>query len=239
MTLTRPVARTTTCSSRAAGFRTGPSLRAGVSRFSGTGVFFFREFGGAGTSSARVRWDNAGHGYTGSTIVGTHTPHALHRFTALTVDAPDRIPNETPPPMTDDDSYWAEFPDTLTTADTAKILRVGKATVLVRLKTGAIPGHLVVGSWVIFKAEIRAWLDTTSNQTPTTPAVPVDVLAGYEDEMSYRDLMVLLGKSKQTIYSWLHNGDIPAFHIGTRWIIRKDHLRHTLIETSNQPHQDS
>lgn len=182
----------------------------------------------------RVRWDNAEHGPHGDT---TAREYAQPRITAPTVETPDRIPNETPPPMTDDDTYWAEFPDTLTTTDTAKILRVGKSTVLVRLKTGAIPGHLVVGSWVIFKAEIRAWLDTTSNQRPTTPAVPVDVLAGYEEEMSYRDMMVLFGKSKQTIYSWLHNGDIPAFHVGTRWIIRKDHLRQTLIETSNQTRQ--
>jgi excisionase family DNA binding protein len=182
-------------------------------------------------SPSELRWDNAAQGTHGFTLVDApSSTRAADRFAADF----DRNTYETTPPMMDDDSYWDPFPDTLTTADVAKILSVGKPAVLVRLKTGVIPGHLVVGSWVIFKAEVRAWLESTSNQIPAGPPAPVDVLAGYADEMSYRDLMVLFGKSKQTIYTWLHDGEIPAFHVGTRWIIRKSQLRQKLIETSNQ-----
>jgi excisionase family DNA binding protein len=134
----------------------------------------------------------------------------------------------------DDDAYWEAFPDTLSTADLAKILSLGTPAVLVRLKTGVVPGHLIVGSWVIFKAEVRAWLESTSNQIPPGPPAAVDVLARYGDEMGYRDLMELFGKTKQTIYSWLHDGEIPAFHAGNRWIIRKSQLRQKLDDTSNQ-----
>ena len=136
--------------------------------------------------------------------------------------------------MTDDDAYWASYPDTLTPADVAKILSVGRPAVHTRLKTGVIPGHLIGGSWIIFKAEIRSWLTSTSNQTPPGPPEPVDVLQGYPDEMSYRDLMTLTGKAERTIYAWLSNGEIPAFHAGNRWIIHKAQLKRKLSDTSNQ-----
>lgn len=176
-------------------------------------------------------WDNAGQRTDGRpSVVGLRFARPADLFFADS----DRNLYETTPPMMDDDAYWEAFPDTLSTANLAKILSVGKPAVLARLKNGVIPGHLIVGSWVIFKAEIRAWLESTSNQAPTEPPTPVDVLAGYDDEMSYRDLMLLMGKTKQTIYTWLHNGEIPAFHVANRWIIRKSQLRQKLRDTSNQ-----
>lgn len=136
--------------------------------------------------------------------------------------------------MMDDDSYWDAYPDTLSPADLSRILSVGRPAVLSRLKAGIIPGHLIVGSWVVFKAEVRAWLDSTSNQAPPGPPATVDVLASYGDELNYRDLMVIMGKTKRTIYSWLNSGAIPAFHAGNRWIIHKPQLQQKLRETSNQ-----
>lgn len=134
----------------------------------------------------------------------------------------------------DDDSYWGTYPDTLTAADVAKILRVGKPAVFTRLKSGVIPAHQIAGSWIIFKNEIRAWLESNSNQAPQGPPAEVDVLAGYGDELSYRDLMTLFNKTKPTIYRWLQTSEIPGFHIGIRWIIHKSQLRRRLQETSNQ-----
>ena len=184
-----------------------------------------------GRGPSEGRWDNAAQATHSST---PGDPPSSTRATDRFAADRDRNTYETTPPMTDDDNYWDAFPDTLSTADLAKILSVGQPAVLTRLKSGVIPGHLIVGSWVIFKAEVRAWLDSTSNQVPAGPPAVVDVLAGYADEMSYRDLMVLMGKTKQTIYTWLHNGEIPAFHAGNRWIIRKSQLRQKLRETSNQ-----
>lgn len=176
------------------------------------------------------RWDNAGQGTRNTTPVYA-SPRT--RPDIRPSAHPDRTTQETPS-MTDDDDYWDAFPDTLSTADVAKILSVGKSTVLLRLKTGVIPGHLIGGSWVIFKAEVRAWIESTSNQTPAAPPTAVDVLEKYADEMDYRDLTELLGKSKQTIYTWLHNGEIPGYHVGSRWTIHKSQLRQKLLETSNQ-----
>ena len=182
------------------------------------------------------RWDNArqrpaDHHH--------HTARPSTRPAARPSVPPDRNQIETTPPMPDDDRYWEPFPDTLSTTDVAKILSLGKPAVLLRLKSGLIPGHLIVGSWIIFKAEVRAWLESTSNQIPPGPPEPVDVLERYADEMSYSDLMELFGKSKATVYGWLHDGEIPAFHVGTRWIIRKSQLRQKLANTSNQKPENS
>lgn len=167
-----------------------------------------------------------------------HRPHtatihpARHRIPRLPASAPPS--QESTPPMTDDDTYWDTFPDALTTAHVAKILKVGTPAVLNRLRSGLIPAHFIVGSWIIFKAEVRAWLESTSNQRPPAPPEPVDVLAGYSDEMDYRDLITLLGRRKQTIYNWLNDGVIPAYHVDSRWIVHKSQLRQKLHDTSNQ-----
>ena len=141
--------------------------------------------------------------------------------------------NETDP-MAEDDSYWATYPDTLSVAEVAKILRVQKPSVFLRLKNGTIPAHQISGSWIIFKPELRAWLGSTSNQTVSDVPAPVDVLEAYPDELSYRDLMVLFGKTKQTIYAWLNDGEIAGFHVGGRWVIHKGPLREKLQTSSNQ-----
>ena len=136
--------------------------------------------------------------------------------------------------MAEDDSYWATYPDTLSVAEVAKILRVKKPSVFLRLKNGIIPAHQISGSWIIFKPELRAWLDSTSNQAVSAVPAPVDVLESYPDELSYRDLMVLFGKSKQTIYAWLNEGEIAGFHTSGRWVIHKGPLREKLQTSSNQ-----
>jgi len=139
------------------------------------------------------------------------------------------------PLMAEDDSYWATYPDTLTVEDVAKIIRVKKRSVFLRLQNGTIPAHQISGSWIIFKAEVRAWLASTSNQATSDAPEVVDVLESYPDELNYRDLMVLFGKTKQTIYAWLHNGDIVGSNIGGGWVILKAQLRQQLRLSSNQP----
>ncbi|MDT3318121.1 helix-turn-helix domain-containing protein [Microbacterium sp. KSW4-11] len=133
-----------------------------------------------------------------------------------------------------EEDYWAQFPDTLTTADVAKIIRTGAPAVRSRLRDGIIPGHRIADSWIMFKAEIRAWLASTSNR-PSRPTEPVDVLTDYPDELSYRDLMRLFRvKYKGTIYIWLEQGHIPGSLVGNRWVVHKWQLRDLLEETSNQ-----
>ena len=185
----------------------------------------------AGAAGMRY-WDNAGYGFD-----QTATTSSSHRAESSSAED-QRNQHESPDYMTDED-YWATFPETLTTTDLAKILRVGKAAVRSRLRGNIIPAHLISGSRIIFKQEIRAWLASTSNQPPIEPLPAVDVLAPYGEEMTHRDLMKLFGKTKQTIYIWLSGGHVPASHVGGRWLIFKSQIEQLLAETSNQNVEDN
>ena len=181
-------------------------------------------------NSAVVGWDNAEHARGRAVPRRRERLTRVHRLSAY----PDRTTHEYNASMTDDDGYWAALPNTLTPTQLAKILSVGKPAILRRLRAGTIPGYQIRASWIIFKPEIRAWLASTSNRPPAEPPKPVDVLDDYDDEMTYQDLMALFGKTKQTVYIWLHEGEIPAFHVGSRWVIHKAQVRERLREVSNQ-----
>ncbi len=176
-------------------------------------------------------WDNAGHPSPATlrdTGPASSTPY--DRFFAFL----PKTPEESNTAMIDDDHYWDPYPQTLTVAEMQTILRISRPTAFSRLQNGVIPAHYIAGSWIVFKAEVRSWLESTSNQAPVDRAAEVDVLASYPEELTYQDLMVLFRKSKETIYRWLHAGEIPAYHVTGRWIIRKTHVREKLRETSNQ-----
>lgn len=182
---------------------------------------------GVAPSAGETRyWDNAAYGIDDATAISSSRR-------ADPSSAAQRNQHESSDHMTDEE-YWATFPETLTTTDLAKILRVGKVAVRSRLRNNIIPAHLISGSWIIFKQEIRAWLASTSNQPPAELLPAVDVLAPYGEEMTYRDLMNLFGKTKQTIYIWLSEGHIPASHTAGHWLIFKSQIEQLLAETSNQ-----
>lgn len=187
--------------------------------------------GDADPSAAYSAWDNARRRPNGGLTAGerqdTRSPD---RFSAY----PDRDSHEPAAPMTDDDIYWDAFPEVLSTNDLSQILSVGRPGIFTRLTKGIIPAYRLERSWIIFKPEVRAWLDANSNRPQPEPNGPVDVLADYAEEMSHRDLMRLFDKSKPTIYRWMELGVIPAFHVGGRWLVRKSQLRQALHDSSNQ-----
>lgn len=135
-----------------------------------------------------------------------------------------------------DDEYWATFPAALTTADVARILRISENTALRRLRDGKLPGYQLTKSWIVFRDELRAMLDAASNRRAEPPA-SVDALAGYPEELGYRDLMDLLGKTKPTIYAWLDAGTLPAYRVEGRWIVYRHELRKTLDAVRNTPRE--
>lgn len=141
-----------------------------------------------------------------------------------------------------DDEYWSALPIALTTADVARVLRISENTALRRL-TGdspVVPGYrLTPSSWIVFRDEMRAWMGTVSNQRHDGDAEgePVDVLAGYPDELGYQDLMELLGKTKPTVYAWLRSGVIPGYNPEGRWVVHRHELRAHLDAVRNIPRQ--
>jgi excisionase family DNA binding protein len=188
-----------------------------------------RDFTRASTGRGAAGADNSTHQHV--TTVGT----PIRRFLAFLLwNKP-----ESNVPLIDDDRYWDSFPSTLTVADMAQILRLSKRSVFAKLNSGDIPGYQIAASWIMFTPEIRAWLSTLSNQPATPPPPFVDVLDEFPDEMTYQDLMALFQKTKQTIYVWLRDGQLPAYRTGTHWVVHKSQLRGALRTASNQqPKED-
>lgn len=131
-----------------------------------------------------------------------------------------------------DDSYWKRLPPSLSPAAAAAVLRLGVPAVQRRLKLGQLPGHRIGGSWIIFTAHLREWLEASSNQV-RDQRVPTDVLAPYPETLTYRHLMSLFGKSKVTIYIWLNDGTVPAHQIGESWLIYRSEIAALLDRTKN------
>src|SRR3546814_19601114 len=69
---------------------------------------------------------------------------------------PERSPHERPEPVSDED-YWSPYPDTLTTADVAKIIRPGPPAVRPPLPHRQIPGTRTAATWFISQSRTPPW----------------------------------------------------------------------------------
>lgn len=133
-----------------------------------------------------------------------------------------------------EDDYWDSLPPTLTSKDLQHLLNIGQTTVSLWLSKGTIPGHQIAYSWITFKSDVRAWLESTSTVPfPEHEPYP-DPLDDYGDHLTYQDLMVLFRKSRPAIFGWLRDGTIPAMRPGQKWLIEKSAIRRLLEQTSNQ-----
>ncbi len=132
-----------------------------------------------------------------------------------------------------EEDYWAQYPDTLTAAHVAEIIRISVPVVRSRLRNGLLPGHLIGGSWIMFKPEIRDWLNSRSNQ-PRETSGPADILAGYPEALTVKELIALFGKAKETLYIWLEKGVIPGARVADQWVVYKWQLAELIAATSNQ-----
>lgn len=64
------------------------------------------------------------------------------------------------------------------------------------------------------------------------------LFADYPPILSVSDLSKILGVNSKTVYDYLQNGDIPAYRIGTKWLILRDEVQDSLKKSSNHAHQE-
>lgn len=64
-----------------------------------------------------------------------------------------------------------------------------------------------------------------------------DFLEGRPETLSVPEVAEILGLSKQSLYTWLRDGVIPGYKIGTTWFILRDELKETMRQGSNRPQQ--
>jgi len=136
--------------------------------------------------------------------------------------------------MAAEDDYWEALPETLSSRDLQELLNMRQTTVSAWLRDGKIPGHRIGSSWIVFRNEVRAWLESTST-VPVPEHEPYEhPLDKYGLFLEYKDLMVLFNKARPTIFGWLKDGTVPAMNPGGRYLIEKNALRRLLEETSNK-----
>lgn len=61
-----------------------------------------------------------------------------------------------------------------------------------------------------------------------------DLFEGYPTILSVRDLSQILGLNVKTVYEYLQNGSLPAYHIGTKWVIVRDEVVAFMHNAANQ-----
>ena len=59
------------------------------------------------------------------------------------------------------------------------------------------------------------------------------LFADLPEKLKVKQVADLLGISTQVVYKWLENGTIPAYKVGSIWIILRDELKEAIREGSN------
>lgn len=65
-----------------------------------------------------------------------------------------------------------------------------------------------------------------------------ELFASYPIHLSVSNLAALLGVTQKTAYEYLQAGDVPAYRIGTRWLILRDEVK-DFIELSSKHARDA
>ncbi|WP_279365736.1 helix-turn-helix domain-containing protein [Microbacterium testaceum] len=59
------------------------------------------------------------------------------------------------------------------------------------------------------------------------------LFAGYPPILSAKDLAEVLGLNSKTVYEYLQSGELPAYHVGSKWVIVRDEVIEHISRTSN------
>ncbi len=62
-----------------------------------------------------------------------------------------------------------------------------------------------------------------------------NLFEGYSPILSVKDLSEILGLNTKTVYEYLQSGNLPAYHIGTKWVIVRDEVIAFMRDAANQP----
>ncbi|MBC7519142.1 MAG: helix-turn-helix domain-containing protein [Microbacteriaceae bacterium] len=59
-----------------------------------------------------------------------------------------------------------------------------------------------------------------------------DLFSPYDAHLSVAKLADILGVTQKTVYDYLLAGELPAYRIGTRWLILRDEIKECLTNSS-------
>ncbi|WP_435740142.1 helix-turn-helix domain-containing protein [Clavibacter nebraskensis] len=134
-----------------------------------------------------------------------------------------------------DSNVSSALPVTMRSRDLQHFLGIRQTTVSLWLRRGVIPGYLVYHSWIAFRPEVRAWVESTANRSIPPCAPEPDPLDAYGDVLSVDDVTELLRVSGQTVTGWLRADFLRGEMDRGRWQVEKSAIRALLLEGSNRP----
>ena len=65
-----------------------------------------------------------------------------------------------------------------------------------------------------------------------------DLFADYPEHLSVQQVCDLLGIKRATAYKWLKAGTIPAYQVGTAWVILRDEVKELIASGRNLPRDE-
>ena len=134
-----------------------------------------------------------------------------------------------------DPHVWNALPITMRSRDLQLLLGIRPTTVTSWLRQGAIPGYLVHHSWIAFRPEVRAWMESTANWPIPARAPDPDPLDAYGDVLDVGDVSELLRVSRQCVTGWLRAGFLGGQIDRGRWQVEKTAVQALLLECTNRP----
>jgi len=64
-----------------------------------------------------------------------------------------------------------------------------------------------------------------------------DLFEGYPTQLTVLQLTEILGIRRTTAYKWLRDGTIPAYRVGSAWVILRDEVKDCVASGRNLPQQ--
>jgi excisionase family DNA binding protein len=59
-----------------------------------------------------------------------------------------------------------------------------------------------------------------------------ELFAQFPTHLSVSNLSAILGVTKKTAYDYLQSGEVPAYRIGTKWVILRDEVRDFVLASA-------
>ena len=114
--------------------------------------------------------------------------------------------------------YWAAWPDRLTAAEAAEILRIKHMdTMYDWLAAGRVPAHRLGGAWVIFRDPLRDALENARMEM----LYPDAYWERFPEIMDAKELAEFIGLSYSATLRMLKAGDLVAVKQGRSLLVTK------------------
>lgn len=122
---------------------------------------------------------------------------------------------------------------TLDASGVATMLGMSKATVMAWAKANRVPAYRVGRSWIWLRAELVAWVESTSTAPRPDTGASVDPLAGLPPLLTTNDVAQLLLVSPATVAGFMSTGALASLDLGTTARIPRAALREFLSTARN------